>query len=81
MAPRASIAPDDYMTRLGVIEEKLETLIGEIGEIRKYIPCKMVEYEQRITVLERNVKTSFYIGAIIAIALIGAFVGHVIGGR
>ena len=79
MAHRAAEKDGDTSARLAVIEEKLEMVLAELGAIRAYIPGKMVEYSERIAVLERNVRTIQWLGGVLAVALIGAFLGHVIG--
>ncbi len=73
------IRKGDVSTRLAVIEEKIEIVISELSEIRAYIPSKMVEHKERITVLERSIRGIQWIGGALAIALIGAFIGHVLG--
>ncbi len=70
---------DDTSTRLAVIEEKLEMILAELAAIRGYIPCRIIEHSERIMVLERNLRTLEWIGGALAVALIGAFVGHVLG--
>jgi hypothetical protein len=69
---------DDVCSRLAVIENKIQTLIDEVSKVREYVPEKMVEYGQRITVLERNTRTIFWVGGIFAAAIIGAFVAHIL---
>ncbi|MDI6827252.1 MAG: hypothetical protein QME62_02070 [Armatimonadota bacterium] len=73
------IRKGDVSARLAVIEEKIEIVISELSEIRTYIPGKMVEHKERITVLERSIRGIQWIGGALAIALIGAFIGHVLG--
>ncbi|MCL6519030.1 MAG: hypothetical protein K6T99_04305 [Armatimonadetes bacterium] len=70
---------DDVSSRLAVIEEKIELVISELSAIRAYIPGKMVEHQERITVLERSIRGIQWLGGALAIALIGAFIGHVLG--
>ncbi|MDH7481140.1 MAG: hypothetical protein QHH26_04070 [Armatimonadota bacterium] len=70
---------DDVSSRLAVIEEKIELVISELSAIRAYIPSKMVEHQERITVLERSIRGIQWLGSALAIALIGAFIGHVLG--
>lgn len=70
----------DISTRLAVIEQKLETVLLELGFIRKYIPATMVAHSERIDVLQRTMRTISWLGGVIAIALLGAFIGHVLGG-
>jgi len=79
MAHRAAEKDGDASARLAVIEEKLEMVLAELAAIRAYIPGKMVEYSERIAVLERNARTIQWLGGVLAVALIGAFLGHVIG--
>lgn len=70
---------DDTSIRLAVIEEKLEMVLAELAAIRGYIPCKIIEHSERIMVLERNLRTLEWIGGVLAVALIGAFIGHILG--
>lgn len=79
MAHRAAEKDGDASARLAVIEEKLEMVLAELAAIRAYIPGKMVEYSERIAVLERNMRTVQWLGGVLVVALIGAFLGHVIG--
>ena len=80
MVQRAAAARDgDTGARLAVLEEKLGMVLAELAAIRAYIPGKMVEHSERIAVLERNVRTVQWLGGAIAVALIGAFISHVLG--
>lgn len=65
--------------RLAVIEEKLETILCELKTIREFIPGQMIEHTGQISVLERNMRTIQWLGGVLAIALIGAFIEHVLG--
>ncbi len=65
--------------RLAVIEEKLEVVLSELSAIREYIPVKMVEHSERISVLERNMRTFQWLGGVLAVTLIGTFIGHILG--
>jgi hypothetical protein len=67
------------MERLAVIENKLETLIDEVGIIREHVPEQIVQHAERISVLERGLRTMQWIAGLIATATIGAFVAHVLG--
>jgi hypothetical protein len=64
--------------RLAVIEGKLETVLQELAAIRGYIPARMVEHSERIGVLERNMRTFQWLGGVLAVALLGTFIGHVL---
>jgi hypothetical protein len=77
MAHREAERDGDTSARLAVIEEKLETVLTELAAIRAYIPGKMVEYSERIAVLERNMRTAQWLGGVLGVALIGAFLSHV----
>ncbi|MCX6374532.1 MAG: hypothetical protein NTU88_00580 [Armatimonadetes bacterium] len=79
MVNRAADRDGETSARLAVIEEKLETVLAELAAIRAYIPGKMVEYSERIAVLERNMRTVHWLGGILAVAIIGAFLEHVLG--
>jgi len=79
MANRAAARDGDTSARLAVIEEKLEMILAELVSIRAYIPGKMVEHSERIAVVERNIRTVQWLGGALALALIGAFIGHVLG--
>jgi hypothetical protein len=70
---------EDAATRLAVIEEKLEMVLSEIATIREYIPVKMIEHAEKIAVLDRNARTLQWLGGVIAVAILGAFIGHVLG--
>lgn len=70
----------DTSVRLAVIEEKLGIVLSELSAIRAYIPGKMVEHCERLTVLERNMRTIQWLGGVLAVALIGAFVAHILHG-
>ncbi len=67
------------LARLAVIESKIDTLVGEIVAIRKYVPAGVVEHSERISVLERNMRTFQWIAGVFASTLIGAFLAHVLG--
>lgn len=79
MGNRAAARDADTGARLAVIEEKLETVLSELAAIRAYIPCKMIEYSERTEVLERSMRTAQWFGGVLAVALIGSFLGHVLG--
>lgn len=79
MRQRAFAGDEAVDTRLAVIEEKLETIIGELVSMKKIIPCTIVEHSERINVLGRSVRGIQWFGGVIAIALTGAFIGHVLG--
>lgn len=79
MVSRAAARDGDTGARLAVIEEKLEIVLAELAAIRAYIPGKMVEHSERIAVLERNARTIHWLGGVLAVALIGSFVAHVLG--
>jgi hypothetical protein len=64
-------------TRLAVIENKIEAVLGEVGKIREYIPGKMIEHEERVEVLERNIRSMLWLAGVFAVAIVGAFVAHV----
>jgi hypothetical protein len=68
----------DVYARLAVIESKLEAVLGELSTIRSYIPGKMVEHSERIVVLERSLRSIQWIGGVFTVAVIGAFIGHVL---
>lgn len=78
MRRKLSEADADTGTRLAVIEEKLETIITELGVIRKVIPCAIVEHTERIDVLGRSIRAIHWLGGALAVALIGAFIGHIL---
>lgn len=80
MRNKGSAADRDTNSRLAVIEEKLETVLQEISTIRMYIPGRMIEHSERITVLDRNTRTLYWLGGVLAVALVGAFIGHVFRG-
>lgn len=65
--------------RLAVIESKLETVISELGAIRKHVPGRMVEHAERIAVLERSLRGIQWIGGVFATGVIGAFLAHIFG--
>ena len=69
---------DDTHVRLAVIEEKLETILTELAGLKACIPGKIIEHSERISVLERNVRTILWLGGVLIVALIGAFVGHIL---
>lgn len=79
MRQRELAADEAVYTRLAVIEEKLETIINELASMRKIIPCTIVEHSERIDVLGRSVRGIQWFGGVIAVALTGAFIGHVLG--
>ncbi len=79
MASRTAARDGDTSARLAVIEEKLEMVLAELTAIRAYIPGKMVEHSERIAVLERNMRTAQWLGGVVALALVGAFIGHILG--
>jgi hypothetical protein len=80
MARRGGDGREDTASiRLAVIEEKLEMILAELAAIREHIPCKIIEHKERITVLERNLHGIQWIGGVITVALIGAFIAHVLG--
>jgi len=63
--------------RLAVIENKIEAVLSEVGKIREYIPAKMIEHEERVEVLERNMRSLLWLAGVFAVAVIGAFVAHI----
>lgn len=67
------------LARLAVIESKIVTLIEEVATVREYVPAKMVEHAERITVQERNMRTMQWFAGVFAAAIIGAFVAHILG--
>ncbi|MBI2843693.1 MAG: hypothetical protein HYX78_09865 [Armatimonadetes bacterium] len=71
---------DGVLERLAVIESKLEALLIEVTAIREMVPAKMVEHAERITVLERNMRTMQWSAGVFAASMIGAFIAHVLGG-
>ena len=71
---------DDTATRLAVIEEKLENILVELTAIRQYIPVKVVEHAERIAYNDRAIKAIQWVGGVTMVALIGAFIGHVLTG-
>jgi hypothetical protein len=80
MRPAQDEARDGgIISRLAVIESKLETLLAEVAAIREHVPAKMVEHAERITVLERNMRTMQWVAGVFAAAVIGAFIAHVVG--
>lgn len=54
-------------------------ILEELAAVRAFIPARMVEHSERIGVLERNIRAVQWVGGVIAVALIGAFIGHVLG--
>ncbi|MEN6521275.1 MAG: hypothetical protein ABFD46_09025 [Armatimonadota bacterium] len=67
------------LARLAVIESKIETLIEEVASVREFIPAKMVEHAERITVQERNMRAIQWLAGVFMVAIIGAFVAHILG--
>ena len=63
--------------RLAVIEHKIEAVLSEVAKIREYIPAKMIEHEERVEVLERNIRSMLWLAGVFTVATIGAFVGHI----
>ena len=80
MAVKTTIRDSDTNARLAVIEEKLETVLAELSHIKRYIPVKMVEHSERIEVLRCNMRTTCWLGSILLVALVGAFIGHILKG-
>lgn len=72
---------EGVIERLAVIESRLDTLIEEVSAVREHIPGEMVEHSQRISVLERGMRAMQWVAGLFATAMIGAFVGHVMGGK
>ncbi len=79
MTNRTATRDADVGARLAVIEQKIETVIEELAAIREYIPGAMIQHSEKIAVLERNARTAQWLGAALAVALIGSFLGHVLG--
>ena len=79
MVSKAAARDGDTSARLAVIEEKLEMVLAELGAIRTYIPGKMVEHAEKIAVLERNMRALQWFGGVLATALVGTFIGHILG--
>jgi hypothetical protein len=67
------------IARLAVIESKVETVISELTVIRECVPGKIIEHTERITALERGMRGLQWIAGVFAVAIIGAFVGHIFG--
>ena len=79
MKQRTSAGDDITIARLAVIEEKIETVISELASMKKLIPCSIIEHNERIEVLGRNLRSIQWFGGVIAVAIIGAFIGHILG--
>ena len=80
MREHDAVAQDGaVMARLAVIESKIETVISELGAIRGYVPGKIVEHTERILALERGVCGLQWLTGVFAVAMIGAFIGHMFG--
>jgi hypothetical protein len=78
MTRTVDVEEKDVGARLAVIESKLEAVLGELSVIRSYIPAKLVEHSERIAVLERNIRTIQWVGSVFTVALVGAFIAHVL---
>lgn len=78
MTRTIEVSDKGMATRLAVIESKLEAVLEELAVIRNYIPAKMVEHSERIAVLERNIRTVQWVGGVFSVALVGAFLAHVL---
>ncbi|MDO8684909.1 MAG: hypothetical protein Q7N50_15705 [Armatimonadota bacterium] len=67
------------IAKLAAIETKLETALAELSIIREQVPAKIVEHTERITVLERGLRGMQWVAGVFAVAIIGAFIGHIFG--
>jgi len=65
--------------RLAVIESKLDTIVSELEAIRSMVPAKIVEHTERMIALERSLRGLQWTAGVFAVAIIGAFVGHIFG--
>ena len=70
---------DGLIPRLAVIESKIETVISELAAIRECVPGKIVEHTERILALERGLRGLQWAAGVVAVAIVGAFVGHIVG--
>ena len=69
----------DVLPRLAVIENKLETVLSELKAIRGLIPEKIVEHTERMAAMERGLRGLQWTAGVFAVAIVGAFIGHIFG--
>ena len=67
------------LARLAVMESKLDTVLSELDAIRGLVPTRIVEHTERIVALERGMHGLQWAAGVFAVAIIGAFVGHIFG--
>jgi len=67
------------MSRLAVIESKIETVLSELSAIREHVPGKIVEHTERLLALERGLRGLQWVAGVFAVAIVGAFVQHIFG--
>jgi hypothetical protein len=67
------------LARLAVMESKLDTVLSELDAIRDLVPAKIVEHTERMVALERGLHGLQWAAGVFAVAIIGAFIGHVFG--
>jgi hypothetical protein len=74
-----SLDDGPLLARLAVMESKLDTVLSELDAIRDLVPAKIVEHTERVVALERGLRGLQWAAGVFAVAIIGAFVGHIFG--
>ncbi len=69
----------EVLTRLAVIESRLQDILGHVVELRAYVPARVVEQAERIAGLERALRGIVWGVGLAAGGLLSAFLAHVLG--
>jgi hypothetical protein len=69
----------DILTRLAVIESRLQDILAHTTELRTYVPARVVEHSERLEQLERAMRSVVWGVALAAGGLLSAFLAHVFG--
>ncbi|MEJ5299202.1 MAG: hypothetical protein ACUVSM_05280 [Armatimonadota bacterium] len=69
----------DILSRLAVIESRLQDILGHLMDLRRYVPDRVVEHSERLEQLERAMRSVVWGVALAAGGLLSAFLAHVFG--
>ncbi len=69
----------EVLTRLAVIESRLQDILAHMMELRRYVPDRVVEHSERLAQIERTLRSVVWGVALAAGGLLSAFLAHVFG--
>ncbi|MCC6483825.1 MAG: hypothetical protein IT209_03170 [Armatimonadetes bacterium] len=70
----------DIMSRLAVIEARLQDALGHLVEIRRHVPGTLISHTERIASVERAQRSLVWGLAAAFGGFLSAFVAHIFGG-